>query len=410
MHKKKVMAEVSKQKARSNSGVDNSSGAVTSSLSPISRDDIWPDDGLRDYPAGPALVEARKELEDWRIKHPLITFGGLMTTEFPKARYVLEPFFEAGTVNMVSAPPNTWKSWLLFAMSSSIAEGQMFLNKFPTEKCNLLIVNEEDSCRAIQDRFRLLGITNNDLNIWFRVAQGSKLEENYVKVIIEECKERMIGCVMFDSLRSMHEGNENDSTEMQIVLDKLKAISREGITVIFTHHHRKKSMFSKGDDAEASRGSSAINAAISGHISLEEETRDSGTYLILRHLKSKAGEKLEPVEIKIIKEMGKVEFNYEGEFKSGEGKLRSAKDAIMFSMKPGDFKTVNDFYLLEIAGKNVVRVAMNTLVEEGVLISMIRKEARDRGLVPLTGGNPKEKLYSLPSDEEEAVQDSFDEL
>ena len=352
------------------------------------------------------LEEIDKELG---IKHfPSVSFASLMSQEFPVARYAVNPFFEAGTLNMVSAPPNTWKSWMLFYMALHIAGGTKALDHFETEQSGVLIVNEEDSHRAVQDRFNILSATDHELPIYFRIASGAKLTRKFVDEIIEECQVRNIKVVMFDSLRSMHEAEENDSTAMQQVMDMLKYISRAEITVIFTHHHRKKSAFNKGDDAEASRGSSAINAAISGHISLEEEERADGLYLILRHLKSKAGEKIAPCEIKIVKEGGKVSFVYGGEFKSGEGKVIQAKNAIMFTVKPGEVKTVNDFVALEVAGKNVLRAALGALVAEGALMVVTRTQAKKQGMIIPGSGNAREKLYMLPSDEAMAAQEAFE--
>lgn len=352
-----------------------------------------------------------KELFNRATAIPLektISFKELMTQEFPPARYVIEPFFEVGAVNMLSAPPNNWKSWFLFYFASCIAQGDMVFKKFPVEKCGVLIVNEEDSHRSVQDRFKILKITDQSLEIYFRIASGAKLTKEFILEVIEECKQKNLGMVMFDSLRSMHEADENDSTTMQVVMDYLKVIAREGITVLFTHHNRKKSMFSKGDDAEASRGSSAINAAVSGYVSLEEEQRENGTFVIVRHLKSKVGEKLPTFEIKVIKEDNNIEFNYEGEFKSGEGKLIQTKESIMGTMQVGDLKTVNDFIAMNIASKSVIRAALNALIYEGILISMTRSEAHKKGLIGSMTGSPREKLYSLPSEESELVQEEFD--
>jgi hypothetical protein len=323
-----------------------------------------------------------------------LSFSELMSQEFPKARYVIEPFFESGTVNMVSAPPNTWKSWLLFYFSAHITQGTQPFNKFEVEQSKVMIVNEEDSFRAIQDRFKILDITDTTLPIYFRVANGAKLESKFIDVLLAELKEKDIKVVIFDSLRSMHEADENDSTAMQKILDQMKRISREGITVIFTHHHRKKGMFEKHSSSESSRGSSAINAAISGHISLEEEDRDSGLYLVIRHLKSKAGEKLDPFEIKIVKEGGKVQFVYEGEFKDGEKKMNAAKDQIMSILADGKWKPVKDFEGID-AGKTIMRQALTVLKNEGAIVAVSRKQAIQK-LIPVTPkGNAREFYYAV---------------
>lgn len=345
---------------------------------------------------------------------PALSFNQLLTRQFPKARYVLDPFFEEGTVNMVSAPPNTWKSWLLFLFAVHIAEGKPLFEKFETSKTSVMIVNEEDSYRAVQDRFNILGVVDKHLQIYFRIAQGSKLKKEFMKKLLEECKEKKIGLVMFDSLRAMHESDENDSTAMQGVMDSLKQLSREGITVVFTHHHRKKSMFGKGDEAEASRGSSAINAAISGHLSLEEESRETGLFLVVRHLKSKAGEKLPPFELKIDKEVeGKLAFVYEGEFKSTEKKLTVAKDAIIDYLRDEEWRSVKDFMSLGIASKGIVRTALSVLKRDGLIEGLLRGRAFLKSSKVDPKGNPKEMFYKLnetTNDENDSADRAFNNL
>ena len=329
------------------------------------------------------------------ISEPAVKFGQLMATEFPPARFALDPFFEFNTVNMVSAPPNTWKSWLLFLMAAAMAQGEKVLGKFETTKMGVMIVNEEDSSRAIQDRFKLLGITEPTLDIYFRVAQGAKLEKEFVEKIIEECKALNIGIIMFDSLRAVHDADENDSTTMQGVMDQLKHISRSGITVVVTHHHRKKSMFQKGDNAEASRGSSAINAALSGHISLDEEDRESGKYLIVRHLKSKAGAKLEPFELKIEVAPGSVGFVYDGDHESQTKQIDRAKGTIL-SMLTGDaWMTIKELTGADTGSKTVIRAALKLLEAEKQVESTTRGELEGQGKKLSSSGQPREIAYRI---------------
>lgn len=344
-----------------------------------------------------------------------LSFEELMSQSFPKARYSVEPFFEQGTVNMVSAPPNTWKSWLLFLCASHIANGTALLDQFNTEQSKVMIVNEEDSFRSIQDRFRILGITEPTLPIFFRVANGSKLESKFVDKLLEELKEKHIGVVIFDSLRSMHEADENDSTAMQIILDQMKRIAREGITVIFTHHHRKKGMFEKQSSAESSRGSSAINAAISGHISLDEEERELGLFLVIRHLKSKAGEKLPAFEVKIVKENNQVKFVYDGEFKQAEKKIKQTKDQLMDILADGKWKSKKDFEMIDV-GKNNMIQALQSLKNDGMILSLTRKEAITKSIPVTLKGHPSELYYSLNTEsaelvtrsDEASIQEAFD--
>ena len=311
---------------------------------------------------------------------PSLSHSELMTKEFPPARYILEPFFEQGTVNMISAPPNGWKSWFMFGIAGDVARGTSFLGQFKTEKTNVIIVNEEDSSRLVQDRMRLLNITDISLPIYYRIANGSKLTEEFVDSLIAEAKEKSVGLIMFDSLRSVHEADENSSTEMQKVMDLFKKIARENITVIFTHHNRKKPPFGKGDDAESTRGSSAINAAISGHISLEEAEREDGKYLIVQHLKSKVGAKEKPFEVGII--IGEtISFSYLGEHTQTEKVLTESKTKILEALKDRkELLSQNDFVHFGIAGESTIKKALKMLRKEGLIKAMERKEVTRLGL------------------------------
>ncbi len=311
---------------------------------------------------------------------PRKTFKELITTTYPENRFAIEPFFEAGTMNMVSAPPNTWKSWMFFVMARHVAEGTMFLDKFNAEKSKVLIVNEEDTERLIADRFKALSIEDQNLEIFFRTAQGSKLDVAFCKALLNECKADGISVIFFDSLRSLHDADENSSTAMQPVMDNLKMLTREGITVIFTHHHKKKSPFDRGDGAESSRGSSAINAAISGHISLEEVEKDDGKYIIVRHLKSKITEKLAPFEIKIGVVDGKVGFVYHGGHDDTVKIAERTKEAVFEYLRNQNERWVGIKEIVEAkaGAEKYVRMAVGGMRVNGLVECMSKAELNEQ--------------------------------
>ncbi|MBP6858064.1 MAG: AAA family ATPase [Candidatus Pacebacteria bacterium] len=357
---------------------------------------VW----VKDY------VERNIKTDDSQYS-PSLSHYELLSKEFSPARYTIEPFFEQGTMNMVSAPPNTWKSWLLFLFAGHIVSGTAVFDKFQTEKASVMIVNEEDSARLIQDRLRLLNITDTSLLIYYRIAQGSKLNPEFIESLLKEAKEKDIGVIMFDSLRAIHSADENDSTAMQEVMDLLKKIARESITVIFTHHHRKKSMFSKNVDTESSRGSSAINAAISGHMSLEESNKDGQISLVVKHLKSKVGEKLQPFDLEV--DIGEViSFKYLGDHKPAEKALSEAKIKIINELQERkELLGRKDFVFLKIGGDTSIKEATKYLEKEGKIKVMTRKEAEMSGRkIFNTVGKPNEKLYFV---EEEISLDVFDD-
>ena len=308
------------------------------------------------------------------------SFKELITTEYPDNRFSIDPFFEQGTMNMVSAPPNTWKSWMFFVMARHVAEGSMFLDKFKTEKAKVLIVNEEDTERLIAVRFKALGIVDETLDIYFRTAQGSKLDVAFCKALLNECKADGISVIFFDSLRALHDADENSSTAMQPVMDNLKMLTREGITVIFTHHHKKKNPFDRGDNAESSRGSSAINAAISGHISLEEVEKEDGKFIVVRHLKSKVTQKLEPFEVKITVEDGKVSFAHSGGHDDTTKVAETARTAVFeYLVKQGErWVGVKEIVEAKVANEKYVRMAVGGMRVNGLVECLSKADLIDQ--------------------------------
>ncbi len=332
---------------------------------------------------------------------PAMTHAELMATIFPPVRYVIDILCEKGAMNMISAPPNGWKSWWLFLYAKHIVTGTSLFGKFATEKNNVMIVNEEDIACLIQDRLKLLNLTDPSLSIFYRIAQGSKLTDEFVDNLIKEAKEKNIGVIMFDSLRAIHDAEENSSQEMQKVLDRFKRINREGITVIFTHHNKKKNGFMRADDAEMSRGSSAINASISGHIALEEFEKDGEKFLIVKHLKTKAGKKLSDFDISIKISDSGIDFEYLGDHKPKEQALNEAVAGIIYELERRDeLLGRKDFKHLKIGGDTAIKMATKLLAngKEGVK-EITRAEAIKRGLKLFNPvGKSNELLYFIEKD------------
>lgn len=335
----------------------------------------------------------------------------LMEKDFPPCHFALEPFFETNAINMISAPPNHWKSWSLLDMALDISVGTKWLDVFKTEKQKVLIVNEEDTEQAVQQRMKLLSAVDRGTDVFFLVMTGYKLtKENAVDIILE-CKKNDITLVMFDSLRSIHNANENDSTAMQEVMDNLKMFIREKITVVFTHHHKKKPQKDAGsiDDAETTRGSTAINAAVSGHISLEEEKREEETFVVIKHLKSKATGKLAPFDVKI-----KIDLNKSVEFEYADAHIPdfiASQKATNEILKILELEKDRWFTVADLCGKSSyseknVRSALRNLTDKSFAHVSTRKDLGER-IAGKGGGSAKLYMYRSLEDQNDLSLDDW---
>ena len=343
-----------------------------------------------------------------------VSLENLLNAHFPDARFVVDNLFESGTINMISAPPNKWKSWFVILCAISVASGRSLFGMFKTEKQAVMIVNEEDTERLLQERCNMLMDEPESLPVYFHIGKQIKLTETFVDELITEAKDKHIGFIIFDSLRSVHDADENSSKEMQMIMDQLKKITREGITVLFTHHNRKKSRYGgKDESGEDSRGSSAINGAVHGHISCDEDERNDGKYLVISQPKLKATEKLKPFELKIEhdRENNKMRFLYVGDFNAKESMSSKSKEKIKnLILESNDWLSGKDLVATEVAGATTVKTALNLLEKDMTIQSKTRKEVTKLGLPARSkDGAHNEKLYFRFSDDGyQDIQETID--
>lgn len=260
---------------------------------------------------GTADRQVETEIEnEWT---PAISLMELLNKNFPEKKWTVENIFQRGTINQLSAPPQQWKTWLTQYMAICIATGEKVFGNFSTDKQNVMMVNEEDPEFDVKERLSLILGEIKDLPVYVHAEKGIKLEGKTVTKLIEEAKEKEIGVIIFDSLSVIHNADENSAKEMGLVFEQMKRFSRKGITVIFTNHHRKKSMkkWEKDDIQEQTRGSTVINAVPSGHITCEEKIQDGNHFIIIRQAKLKGAKKIDPFSVKIEISDTKIGFSYE---------------------------------------------------------------------------------------------------
>jgi len=75
--------------------------------------------------------------------------------------------------------------------------------------------------------------------------------------------------LIVDCLRKLHSGEENDSSHMSKVMDRLRALANQGVAIVVIHHEGK---FNEGSGSKGTtymaRGSSVISGSIDSHLSL----------------------------------------------------------------------------------------------------------------------------------------------
>jgi len=314
------------------------------------------------------IVEAIEN--EWEIN----TFKTIVEKEIPEQRFIVDGIIPTESICVLSGNPGLGKTWLLLQLCLDVSEGKNFLEKFPTKKTRVLLVDEERSQKETQRRLNLLGVKESDVLITNLQGIRIDIEENIDK-LLKICEENGIGFIVFDSLRAMNTLNENDSKDSQIILNALKKFVRKGIGVLLSHHNRKETFMASKEPGQALRGSTALSGGITSHISLDKaELTKEGTELYLSHAKMNEGERIKPFRA-LFKELeGKITIEYLGEVEDEANKIGKAKEAILKLLAEKEMfnkEIVVALIPLYFAERTIIR-AINELKEDEEVL--IRKE------------------------------------
>lgn len=333
-----------------------------------------------------------------------IIFKDLLSKEFPLPQWAVSGIFEAETVNMISGAPNHFKSWVVNHVAICLASGEKVFGHFPVTQQRVMIVNEEDNERMLKTRSLALIDEVADLPIFFHVAKGFRIDDTFVERLLPEIQSKEVKFLILDSLRSLHFADENQSREMQEILDHLKKISRKGVTILFTHHHRKAMNSPFGNKKEMSgsedfRGSSAILASVFGHISCEVKTIDDKEYLIIVQHKLKTDEKIPPFKVLITKdkEKGKLSFDYADSYDNAVDGRNKLMDEVFAELDFSGWKSIKDLMRESLGSERSIREAVRGLMIQKRIIGKTRKELQMDGVELTSTGKVTEVFYSLPT-------------
>ena len=170
---------------------------------------------------------------------------------------LVESLLPKESITMISAAPGTGKTFFTLAMAIALAQGTPFLG-FKTCQSPVLFIGEDapgwdygpmlrSLCGsaeppeglhiAANDRFRMFEAS-------WRDELGKYVQQHGIKIVV------------LDTLRSVHDKNENDSREMQQVMNEIRNWSvTYGVAVLFLHHEAKPS---KDQEGSSYRGSSVL--------------------------------------------------------------------------------------------------------------------------------------------------------
>lgn len=311
--------------------------------------------------------EIEKEMESETVFQP-ISLEKLMKKEFPETKWIVENLIPVEGIVAVSGTPSAYKTWLILELAIKVANGEVLFDKFITNKCGVLFIDEETGERWVQQRMLKLS-SNFELPVYLLSKSGFKLNDKTVAFLSDFIKEKEIGVIIFDSLLRIHTASdENNAVEMAKVFGLFQKLTNAGVTVIFTHHNRKQGILRSSNPSQDMRGSSDILAAVDCHLAIDrkEET------VTITQTKSRQSEELKPFRLNVVQDEGELHFEFSGEVDEEKNKKTDFKEAIKDLLgQEGVLYKKDIFNKLKAmgieGGYTTFKAAMKDLVDDGEL-------------------------------------------
>lgn len=161
-------------------------------------------------------------------------------------------------LTIIAGKTGCGKSLITFYFADRISKGKDILNNpaLNTKQTNVLIVDQEMNEDDHIDRAHKI-VQEGGNNVYVMYEQSFKMDdEDKLNQLLDFCKEKQIGLIIFDTFSKIHLKNENDNSEMTQIMDKLVNICRVHKLSIIAIHHYNKSL--EATDFGKSRGASSI--------------------------------------------------------------------------------------------------------------------------------------------------------
>lgn len=196
-------------------------------------------------------------------------------------KWIVQDLVPVGGITNIYAKPKLGKTFVFMGMGAAIANGDDEWEGFEIQTPGKVMFLEVDTPREeMADRFQKMAINNQSFAIadmWqvpdfpYNILQPKMF--NWFQQEVQRINPVM---VVIDTIREVHEQDENDSTGMKKVLGQLIAACRPAAVVLISHSRKDgNNMFTVGSDSDImdeNRGSNYVAGKADVVIRLTKKT------------------------------------------------------------------------------------------------------------------------------------------
>lgn len=191
--------------------------------------------------------------------------------DIKEPEWICKPFIAKKSIGFVVGLPETLKTWLCTDLAvESVRESGEWLGIFPVNICKTLFIDQERWKGETQRRFRAVlaakGMDHQTLRHKLFLKSGTTIRINIdasYQSFRTELLEMKPDLVVVDSFATFHTSPENDRSEIQKVLERIKELRNEiGCTFLFINHETKMAYPNGEEQGIPNMGTMAGSVAI----------------------------------------------------------------------------------------------------------------------------------------------------
>jgi len=187
-----------------------------------------------------------------------------LSTTGPQTQWLVEGLWSEEAVGILGGEPKCCKSFLALDVAVSVASGAACLRQFPARRTGrVLLYPAEDSLAVVRQRLAGIACAAQvdfpSLAVEVITAPSLRLDTPTDRQRLSDTVQHLRPVLLIlDPLIRLHRIDENDATQVAVLLSYLRQLQREfHLAILLVHHARKDSNSSR--PGQALRGSSELH-------------------------------------------------------------------------------------------------------------------------------------------------------
>lgn len=329
--------------------------------------------------AAEKLEKELQELEEYELTDPekhgfqIVPWKDFKNQKFEDPKWIVENIIPERGLVAVTGSPESCKSLLTNFLAIAVAKGELIFDKFKTIQTPVLLIDQENLPAWIHKRIESFNGSGDDFPLYIfqpGKANFSLADEQIFKKILGFIEFNHVGLVIFDTFRLIHNRDENSSTDLKPVFDKIRELTKV-TAVLLIQHHRKTDRFGRNKaSGEEMMGSIFIRGSVDSQLTLTKITdiSESVTRIRVTHTKSRYIKPIPTFELTLEEDGNGLTFVYQDAVNEDILKKDEAKSLILSLLEEQNLKRkeIIDALVSEgVCGIRTGESALAELVKEG---------------------------------------------